>query len=1098
MLLWFLFFLSGLAGLVYQILWVRELVLVFGATTFAIATVLSSFMGGLALGSHLFGKHADRLVSPLRVYAFLEIGIGLYALIIHSLFGALIPVYQILWEKLHLSFYSFSILRFFFVSLILLFPTACMGGTLPLLASHAARRDQSSSTVVAKIGGLYAINIAGAVLGVLLSSFLFLPTLGTARTTFLAASLNILIGAGAFFLSLQMDKSTPPLSYATTTMDLSPKRSTQKVLLVTFALSGLAAMVYEVVWTRLLTQILGSTIYSFATLLATFLLGLAAGSAFFSYFSRRLKQPIVTLGVIQCGIGLLAFTGEYLFGRLPTIFLGLVSFLHSEPQYLPAAKFLIAALVMFPATFLMGAVFPVTLRLLMAQTMAAGKVVGRAYAYNTMGTIVGSFLAGFVLLPLLGIQLSILLAVTLNLGLSLLLLLTAPEPTRLRTWVTAGTLAVITLGILHGPSWNPLSLSSGIFGKSRAMDLLFYKEGLNATVTVAEHPTLDPMPHLTLAIDGKANASTAGDMPTQILVGQLPLLLSPQPEKALVIGLGSGITLGSITQHPLKEIVTVELEPAVVEGSHYFDAFNSKPLEDPRVRLLVDDARNYLLVTQEKFDIIVSEPSHPWRSGSAKLFTKEFFELGRSHLNPNGIFTQWIHFYGIKPRELKGVIRTFHTVFPEILVFYTAAGDLILLGGMAPFQIDPIEIGRRMSVPRVMFELSRIKVTSVYDLFGHFILGTKEVEAYIGPGPLNTDDDTFVEFQTPKSLFEDTLSIHLAEMNRHHPSAAAYLAGDRSGENLFDEEGERIPAIETYMAEAYQKHGRLDQAERSVRRAIVLRPTADRYRRLALILEGQDRESDARGAWASALALDPEHRESLLDLTRVEQERGNLSAMGEYVDRWKIAHPDDPLLPYYDGILLYYKGNPTASLHALERAGIRGGPLANYYRSLALTKLSREKEAQEALARLLDGLNTQRKLLEENPKRYKSLPIINAAKFRSDRGIQIPEEERLYMLFQRVVEEPLDHFFSGMGLYMLGLYNEAGNELSKGLDKLGERRHGSLGQFYLGLAHKRMGRYQEAVEQLQAYLVAGGDGGFRVIKAEETLEEISRIQKLRS
>ncbi|HET6370507.1 MAG TPA: fused MFS/spermidine synthase, partial [Nitrospiria bacterium] len=696
--------------------------------------------------------------------------------------------------------------------------------------------------------------------------------------------------------------------------------------------------------------------------------------------------------------------------------------------------------------------------------------------------------AGFLLLPVLGMQKAIFLAVALNLGVGLLLIHLSPEPSRIRGWVTGGSLALITIGFLSGPTWDPLSLSSEIFGKSKSMELLFYKEGLNAAVTVAENPTLDPVPHLTMAIDGKANASTAGDMPTQVLVAQIPLLLAPNPERAFVVGLGSGITVGSAAQHPLREITVAELEPAVVEGSHYFDDFNHRPLADPRIRLLVDDARNYLLVTPETFDVIISEPSHPWRSGSAKLFTKEFFELGRRRLAPNGLFAQWIHFYGIKPRELKGIIRTFHVVFPEVLVFYTPAGDLILLGSVEPIRIDPERIGKRMGNAKVSFELGRIKVDSIYDLFAYFILGTKEVEAYLGPsGPLNTDDDTFVEFQTPKSLFEDTLAIHLAEMNRYSTGAAPYLIGPEG-------DGEQRAEIEADMAEAYQKKDRLEDAERAIRRALTLHPSADGFRRLALILEARGREDDAMGAWTSALGLDPNHRESLMDLTRFEQERGDLKEMARYLDRWRRAHPQDPLVSYYQGIRLYYDGHAADALRELDRIGPIGGPLADYYRSLALVKLSRKGDAEAALNHFFEGLNLQRKLLEENPKNFNKLPIIKAEKMRAARGVRIPEEERLYQLFNRIVGDPLNHFYSGMGLYMLGYFKESADELSQGLKLLGERRHGSLGEFYLALAYKKMGRYKEAIEQLQSFLDAGGDGGFRLAEAKRDIEEILKRQ----
>jgi len=800
-----------------------------------------------------------------------------------------------------------------------------------------------------------------------------------------------------------------------------------------------------------------------------------------------LRQPLKTLGLIQGATGLLAFGGEYLFGRLPEIFTGLIGLLHSAQRYLSGAKFLIAALVMFPATFLMGATFPVILGILVPRSAGAGREVGEAYAFNTVGTILGSFFAGFFFLPFLGMQHTLLLAISINLALAVGLLLVAAASSPVRGWVAGGALAVITIGFFSGPTWDPLALSADIFGKAESMDLLFYQEGLTAAVTVSEHPTLAEIPHLTMTIDGKPNASTASDMPTQVLVAQLPLFLHPRPERAMVIGLGSAITLGSAIQHPLKEIIAVELEPAVVKASHYFDPFNNRPLEDPRVHLLVDDARNYLLVSPETFDVIISEPSHPWRSGSSKLFTREFFDLGRRHLAPKGIFAQWIHFYGIKPPELKGVVRTFQTVFPHVLVFYTPAGDLILLGRVEPFEIDPVQIGSRMANPRVSFELSRVNVDSVYDLFAYFILDTEEVISYTGPGPLNTDDDTFVEFQTPKSLFEDTLSIHLAEMNQYAAGAARLLVEKGAPAGVLAE-------AETQMAASYQKKDRLRDGERAIQRALQVEPSATRYYRLGRILEEMGRESDARGAYSSALAQDPGHPETLIEMIRFEQERGDLLQMGNYITRLKQARPNDPLLAYYEGIDLYYHRRPADALRELDRAGIRGGPLAQYYRSRALAELSRHDEEQAALRRFFEELNQIRKRLEGDPKRFNTLPVVRASKLRAQRGVRIPEEERLYQLFDRVVGQPVNHLYSGMGLYMLGLFRESSVELSASLQGLGEKRYGSLAEFYLGLCDKRLGKYKEATLELNEFLSAGGDGGFRVEEARKNLQEILRIQ----
>lgn len=1105
-----LFFFSGFTALIYQMVWMRELVLVFGASMFAISTLLTAFMGGLALGSWYFGKRAARYAHPLSVYGFLELGIGAYAFLVPFLFSSLIPLYQALATLFDFSFYIFSLVRFILAVLILLLPTALMGGTLPVLAE----RYQNRETVGRGIGLLYAFNTFGAVLGVLGAGFFLLPALGLQKTVLLAALLNGTISLLAIYAGKRESTAAaarrpdPPFPPAART----PFKRT--VLLSVFALSGLSAMIYEVVWTRILTLILGSTVYSYATMLSTFLLGLAAGSFLFSLLLKRSSQPLLLLALVQGGIALSAFVGEFLFPVLPTLFFKFLELFHSWSQIRSAAKFIISAGVMLIPTLLMGGVFPLVIHLLTSGDRSEkaseiksasesngsshlGSIVGRAYAVNTLGTIAGSFSVGFILLPLLGIQKSLHVAILTNAFLSLILWMLLRETDKkhpfggTRRLAAGGVVAFFLVVTFSTPPWNPLLMSSDLFGKLSTLNLLFYKEGISSTVTVVQHPTLAKLPHLTLAIDGKANASTTGDMKTQVLVGHIPMLLAPEAKNVLSIGHGSGITTGSIAAHPLNRLVTLEIEPAVVEASRIFEPFNGKVLEDPRVKLVEDDARNYLLRSDEQFDVIVSEPSHPWRSGSSKLFTREFFRIGRAHLRPGGIFTQWIHFYGIRAPELKSVIGTFHTVFPHILIFYTDAGDLILLGSERPFNLDRGEIARRMNIRSVAEDLARADVYSLFDLWSYFILGPGEVERYVGKVELNTDDHTRVEFQTPKSLFEDTMSIHIAEMK-----GAARTGKDNY---LIKAEASSAAQAEDYfsLAKGFFRQGKDEEAAEMIQKGRDLHPAAEGEWLQGLYLQKKGDRQGAEAAWLAALQKDRSHPEALLSLAKLYQEHGAFKKAEPYLSQLRREQPRRLDAAFYHGINLYYQGEYKKAEEALMVGVFVSEPYGYYYQNLVYAKLKKEEEANQALAKFIMGLNDLRRELEIDPKKFVKLPFLKLVEWRRQVGIQIPEEDRMAEIFQRMVSRPLNHIYSGAGIFILGFYKEAVAELEKGIKELGNQSSDSIAHYYMALSHRELRQQKEAMRELEIFTKQSSlePDDLRIVEAKKMLERMKQSGK---
>ncbi|MFQ5587630.1 MAG: fused MFS/spermidine synthase [Nitrospiria bacterium] len=1090
-----LFFLSGLTALLYQMVWMRELILVFGASMFAISTLLTAFMGGLALGSWFFGKRADQYANPLKTYGLLELGIGLYAFAVPVLFASLVPVYQVLSAVFDFSFYVFSLVRFVLAVLILLLPTALMGGTLPVLAQRYKNRDGAGKGV----GLLYAFNTFGAVAGVLSAGFFLLPNLGLQKTTLLAAGLNGLIALVAIALGKRdagetsdaQDVSATPKPAKKIKVSHEQVHLTQLLFMV-FSVSGFSAMIYEVVWTRILTLILGSTVYSYATMLSTYLLGLALGSFLFSLLLKRFQRPLMLLTLVQAGIALFAFAGEFVFPLLPTIFLKIMAVLHTWSKVRAAAKFVISGAVMMIPTLLMGGVFPLVIHILTSREKSEnrplGSIVGQAYAVNTVGTIAGSFSVGFILLPIFGIQKSLHFAIMINVLLALMLwfrvsgreALKSSVFARSKTWATGGVFGFFAVMILSAPTWNPLMMSSELFGQQSKLNLLYYKEGISATVTVVQHQTLAKIPHLTLAIDGKPNASTTGDMKTQLLVAHLPMLFAPDPRNVMLIGHGSGITTGSMIMHPIEKLITLELEPAVIEGSRFFDPFSHNVLDDPRVSLVEDDARNYLLRTGERYDVIVSEPSHPWRSGSAKLFTKEFFQLGKEHLNPGGVFSQWIHFYGIRSTELKSVVKTFHSVFKEVMIFFTDAGDLIMLGSETPFNIDRKEMSRRISAPGVAADLARADVHSVYDLWAHFILGPGEVDRFVGDAVLNTDDFTLVEFQTPKSLFEDTMSIHIAEMRGAASAGDSYLFDSGTSEQ---EKADGFLKI----ADAFLRMGKLGDAGEMIQKALRLAPGANGewlWGR-AQMREGNRREAER--AWLRALDHDAAHQKTLLSLAQLYQSQGAYKKASAYLSTIEEETMDGLKASYYKGVDLYFKGAYESALPFLQKGAVFSAPMNHYYESLTHERLGVEEESRRALGEFIVGLDDWRRELETDPKKFQQLPYWKNVEWRRKVGVQIPEEERMALLFERVVADPLKHLYGGAGLYLLGRYEAAAKNLEQGVEKLGRQAPGSLMYYYLGLSYQELGRQAEASQAFQSFLEKHrlDEGDIRVIEAKK-------------
>lgn len=732
------FILSGATGLIYEVLWARMLGLVFGATTLAVSTVLAAFMGGLALGSALAGRLAARIQKPLSTYGWMELGIAAYALLVPFIFRWIDQVYVLIWQQLHPGFFTFSLWRFALSGLVLLIPTTLMGATLPVLAVALVRSSARDSNSVTR---LYACNLVGAILGTLVAGFVLLPLLGVRTTILVAAVLNVLVGVVAISLQRQTKLTaidTPQLEQTTST-------SNHFWLFAALA-SGFVTISTQVSWTRILTMIIGSSTYAFSIVVALFLIGLALGAWLVARKDRSqtLRTAILIVEVLTVVSLVLSL---FVLNKIPVVLitLGLKLQIASWTGLLLLQIFCATLLILVPAV-LMGMVMPMVL--VWAGSDPAR--VGRSYAVNTIGAIAGAFVTGFVLIPKTSTRFTLLFAATCCLMVACIAYRPAEhvrDPALKRALAIGAIPFLVILLFIVTPPMNLADLSIGAYDslvrvlaqtregstsdpeqqQSQVHELLMYREGPTATVSVRRDQNT-----LSLAINGRTNASDSPfDMPTQVMLGQLPVLLAPKLEKGLIVGYATGVTVGAMLQSSIQSVTCVELEPATVEASRYFEHVNKHPLEDPRTKLVIDDARSFLRVTPNRYDIIVSEPSHPWVPGVANLFTQEFFTLGRERLNDDGIFVQWVQIYQLSTESLRSVLATYKSVFPHVLMFRNVGKDLLLVGSNRPLTLE-----------RLSPEIRSWLVCDETKL-GPAVAGAK----------INTDDNMHIEMTVPREAF---------------------------------------------------------------------------------------------------------------------------------------------------------------------------------------------------------------------------------------------------------------------------------------------------------------------------------------------------------
>jgi spermidine synthase len=771
-LLLLLFACSGCAALIYEIIWFQMLELVIGASGVSLGVLLGTFMGGMFLGSLALPRLVTATRHPLRVYAALEAGIGALGLALLWV----IPLAGGVYTGIVGHGFANVLLRALVCALLLLPPTVLMGATLPAVA----RWIETTPRGVSWMGFFYGGNIAGAVAGSLIAAFYLLRVHDVATATYVAATLNGVVSLAAVGLAKVLPHRAPTDQPAEDAETPQPVLSTaSRVVYIAIAISGLTALGAEVVWTRVLSLLLGPTVYTFAIILAVFLSGLGIGSGAGSYLARTLERPRLALGVCQFALaGAIAWTAVLL-AAMPNW--PIMPNVAASPRYVFQVDLLRTVCAILLPALLWGASFPLAVAALASKGQDPARLLGGVYAANTLGAIAGALAFGMLVIPGIGTrnaQRLLIVLVTLSAAILLVPVLWSERrqvatsavglaaPARIQVpWLPAG-LALAFLLVIVVPATSPSLVAYGRFAaaSNRVPSTVYVGEGMNASVAVTQGTD----GHRHFHVSGKTEASTTPeDMRLQRMLGHLPALLHERPRSVLVIGFGAGVTAGSFVTHPsIERIVICEIEPLIPNVvSRYFSTVNHDVLRDPRVEVVYDDARHYIRTTRETFDIIASDPIQPWVRGSAALYTLDYFEMAKRHLNPGGIMTLWVPLYGTSAAAVKSEMATFFRVFHSGTVWGNDLGsagyDLVLAGGTAPMRLDLEAIQQRFDATdhaRVRESMRDVGFSSPIDLLEKYAGQAPDLVEWLRGAEINRDRNLRLMYTAGMSLntFEHT------------------------------------------------------------------------------------------------------------------------------------------------------------------------------------------------------------------------------------------------------------------------------------------------------------------------------------------------------
>lgn len=950
-----LFIASGATGLVYEVTWFRNLSLIFGASFEATSIVLAAFMAGMSLGGFSFGRWAEHFEHPLRVYGLLELGVGLFALVLPSLLSAVDAFYVGLATGDGEAGPGILALRSLLAFLVLAVPTFFMGATLPVVTRLLVREDAEFGT---RLSWLYGSNTFGAVVGTLTAGFVLIPALGVWRSQLAAIVLNLAIALVAILVDARTRPEVARIAGSVGTSGAKevegPERLALRLVFMGTALSGFCSLALEVLWTRAVSIAVGSSTYSFSVMLAAFLTGIALGSWLHAMgLMRRFSLP-VQFGLVLTMAGLFAFMASGAIPRLPEMAIQLNLLIFDDlTRIRPLTSFLLAFFLMVIPCLFIGIAFPLANQARVALAAGYARPVGETIGLNTLGSIAGSLGAGFVLVPALGLQRAMLLAAGLYVAYGALVLAVAlvRHERRAAVFMAAGVAIVAALSTpIVVPGWSESML--GAFSNNQLLQyvgeggevdvesalakgtLLYYREGRGATVSVLEQDAVR-----SLSVNGKIVASDdLEDLRTQYMLAHVPLLMHPDPKTALVIGMGAGTTLGGLTANEdLVSIALAEIEPAILGAEPYFAEANGSPLSDPRLRVYLEDGRNYLKTTTRRFDVITADPIHPWNRGSGYLYTEEYYRLAAARLEEGGIMCQWLPVADLTPDDFKSVVATFAKVYPYTMLWHSTSA--VLIGSDEPLTTTIASLEPRLAQPRVRAQLERIGLDETFTFLAELQLDDAQVRAFAGDALINTDDNLHLEFSSPLAVGGDrAVWSVLEELHAFPPGTSPLREGGAAAERLarlqraktrtvFGTIGLRSPeaarqtraframdalvraqpdyrpasmVLGEYLAErsAFLLANRnVPAALRDARRAVELDPASGRARRaLGEVLRKQRAFDSAERAFREAVTREPRNWRNHLGLARTLEDLAREDEAREVTRSGLEIHPGNPEL----------------------------------------------------------------------------------------------------------------------------------------------------------------------------------------------------------
>jgi len=788
--IYLLFFFSGISGLAYQIVWMRKLGLVFGSSIFATTVVLICFMSGLALGSYLFGSKLGREKRPLALYALIEALIALTTVVsMFALLPALDWSYSALLEISPNEANADGVvtpnglvhaLRFILVAVLLIVPTTLMGGTLPVITKFFV---QKKSQFGIKIALLYGLNTAGAMTGCLLTGLYLIRVLGESMTIGLAAGINLIVAISAYLLDKKIS-TKPKAQEAEKPKQLSAR---MRYVLIVFGFAGMTSLAYEVIWFRALYNLIGFHVYTVTVILAAFLFGLTLGSLAIAKFVDSIRSQYIYFSLAQIVIAVLAIFSIPLINTVPDLVYSLVQkqiSVESMGDFFVInnfTQFLISFAIFAVPTFVMGTLFPVVNKIYQQEVENAGENVGDVYAVNTLGTIIGSGLAGFVLLPWLKMPGSVVALASLNVILGAIMSYLEPKKkTQRKGLILSGACAVCFFALVGGLGLHN-KVPAYLVNDNEPFRLVYYSETNAASLTVKEYErrrNLWGYPDRKLCINNACTAHTTfRDVSVHKVLAHTPTLLHPNPKDALVIGFGLGSTAHSIMQHSKVNVDCVEILKEETETAEFFRRENNDVIgRDERFRLIIEDGRNYLASTKKQYDIVSVNAIAP--RFSPTLYTKEFFEMSRERMRDKGVMAIWLPTYSVSKDAYRSIFRSFADVFPSLFLFYVNHSHYLLIGSAKPIDFDLDAIREGLKEPSVAQSLKEVGLDDPLDLLSTIFMTPRGFESWLKDAEANTDQNPIAEFdleEQPGMPFNPDL---MNDSIKHFSSVTRYMSGN--------------------------------------------------------------------------------------------------------------------------------------------------------------------------------------------------------------------------------------------------------------------------------------------------------------------------------